>query len=46
MTRPLAIIFASMISARHDRHDQQVLDGALLALADQRRTGQDHGQAA
>ena len=29
---------------RHDRHDEQVLDRALLALADQRGTGQDHGE--
>ena len=29
---------------RHDRHDQKVLYGALLALTDQRRAGQDDGQ--
>mmetsp|Transcript_91075 Transcript_91075/g.253589 ORF Transcript_91075/g.253589 Transcript_91075/m.253589 type:complete len:276 (+) Transcript_91075:783-1610(+) len=30
--------------ARRDRHHQQVLDGAVLALADQRGAGQDDGE--
>ncbi len=31
------------LGGRH-RHDQQMLDGAVLALADERRAGQDDGQ--
>ena len=30
---------------RRQRHDQQMLDGAVLALADQRRAGQERWRA-
>ncbi len=43
-TAPIDQTLASMISRGRDGHDQQVLDGAVLALADQRRAGEDDGQ--
>jgi hypothetical protein len=32
------------VSEWRDRHDQQMLDRAVLALADQRRAGQHNGE--
>ena len=36
------MIFDQHDLRRHNRHDKQMLDRALLALADERGAGQDH----